>query len=55
MKNNKLSNIFAYLSISFGAIWLGAYITRLILTYNLFKEDELVLKNFITELRGIQF
>ena len=49
MKNIKLSGIFAFFSLSFGAIWLGAYVTRLILTYNLFKEGELVLKNYITE------
>jgi hypothetical protein len=47
MKNKKLSYPFAFASSIFGVLWLGAYVTRLILTYNLFKEGELVLKNFI--------
>ncbi len=47
MKNKKLSNLFAFSSSVLGALWLGAYVTRLMLTYNLFKEGELVLKNFI--------
>jgi hypothetical protein len=47
MENKKLSNYFAYLSIVSVTVWLGAYITRLLLTYNLFKEGELVLKSFI--------
>ena len=47
MKNKKLSNLFAFTALVFGAIWLGSHITRLILTYNLFREGELVLKNFI--------
>lgn len=47
MKKKNLSNSFAYIALVFGAIWLGAYITRLILTYNLFEEDELILKSFI--------
>jgi hypothetical protein len=47
MKNKKLSNLFAFSALLFGALWLGTYITRLILTYNLFREGELVLKKFI--------
>jgi len=47
MKNKNLSNSFVYLSLVSGAVWLGAYITRLILSYNLFKEGELFVKSFI--------
>ena len=47
MKNKKLSNLFAFTALVFGVLWLGSYVTRLILTYNLFREGELVLKNFI--------
>jgi hypothetical protein len=47
MKNKNLSNVFAFISLGFGAIWFGSYITRLILNYNLFIEGELVLKNYI--------
>jgi hypothetical protein len=55
MKNKKLSNSLAFVSIVLGALWLGAYVTRLILTYNLFEEGEFKLKNFInsTNLGGI--
>jgi hypothetical protein len=55
MEKNKLSNLFAFISLVTGAIWFGAYISRLILTYNLFIEGELVLKNFIndTNIHGI--
>jgi len=55
MKNKKISNVLAFASLVFGALWLGAYVTRLILTYNLFKEGELVLKYFVnnTNITGI--
>jgi len=55
MKNKKLANLLAYASLVFGALWLGAYLTRLILTYNLFKEEELILKYFVnnTNITGI--
>lgn len=55
MKNKKLSSYLAFASAVFAAIWLGAYITRLILTYNLFEEGELVLKYFVndTNISGI--
>ncbi|MBT8378612.1 MAG: hypothetical protein KJN64_05245 [Ignavibacteria bacterium] len=47
MKNKKFSNLFAAVSLISGVLWFGFYLTRLILTYNLFEEGELVLKNFI--------
>ena len=48
MKNkNKLSFLFGYLALASGSIWFGAYIARLLTTYQMFEETELVLKNFI--------
>lgn len=50
MKNiNKASKIFAYFALTSGAIWLGAYITRLTVTYQLFQEEELVLREYLNE------
>jgi hypothetical protein len=47
MKNKKVSNLFATVSLISGAMWFGTYFTRLVLSYNLFEEGELVLKSFI--------
>ena len=38
-EENTLTKIFAYLSILSGAVWLGAYITRLMVSYQLFNID----------------
>ena len=46
-KTNKLSSILGYLALTSGSIWFGAYLARLITTYQMFKETEPVLKNFI--------
>ena len=45
---NKVSKIFLFLFVATGAIWLGSYVTRLSLFYNLFNSSELVLKEFVT-------
>lgn len=45
---NKVSKIFLFLFVATGAVWLGSYITRLSLFYNLFNSSELVLKEFVT-------
>ena len=44
----KVSKIFQYLSVVFGVIWLGAYFTRLSLTFYLFQGNQFQLKEFIT-------
>lgn len=48
-KLNKISKSFLYFFVASGTIWLGSYITRLSLFYNMFKSDELVLKEYVTE------
>lgn len=47
-KNSNLSLVFGYLALTFGSIWFGAYVARLLTTYQMFEETELVLKNYIT-------
>lgn len=46
---SKISKIFLFLFVSTGAVWLGSYITRLSLFYNLFQANEFVLKEFVSE------
>lgn len=48
-KLNKFSKIFLFLFGVGGVIWLGSYITRLTLFYRLFQEEQLVLREYITE------
>lgn len=47
-KSNKFSSIFGFLALASGSIWFGAYIARLLTTYQMFEPTELVLKNYIT-------
>jgi hypothetical protein len=48
MKNiSTISKIFAVLSLISGAIWVGAYLSRLFLIYQLFEGPDLVLKSYI--------
>jgi len=47
-KNNKLSSLFGYIALTSGSIWFGAYISRLLTTYQMFEETEFALKNYIT-------
>jgi len=46
-KNNKISSIFGYLALTSGSIWFGAYIARLVSTYQMYEETEPVFKAFI--------
>lgn len=48
-KNFKLENIFLYLSVLSGALWMGAYILRIFLSYWLFEPEDFVLKSYLTE------
>ncbi len=48
-KLNKISNIFLFLFAVSGAIWLGSYITRLSLFYQIFQSTEFALKEFVTD------
>lgn len=58
MKNiSTISKIFAILSLISGAIWVGAYLSRLFLVYQLFEGPDLVLKSYISNenVNGILF
>jgi hypothetical protein len=48
-KLNTAPKIFAFVAILSGALWLGSYVARLILSYNLFLENDFVLKEFVTQ------
>ena len=48
-KLNTSPKIFAIIAIVSGSLWLGSYVTRLILSYNLFLENDFVLKDFVTQ------
>ena len=47
-KNNNLSLLFGYMALTSGSIWIGAYVSRLLTTYQMFEETEFALKNYIT-------
>ena len=49
---NKLKTvpkILAFMTVVSGSLWLGSYVVRLILSYNLFLENDFVLKEFVTQ------
>ena len=49
MKNiSTVAKIFAVLSLMSGAIWIGSYLSRLFLIYQLFEGPDLILKNYLT-------
>ena len=47
-KNSKSSSVFGYLALTSGSIWFGAYVSRLLTTYQMFKETEYTLKDYIS-------
>lgn len=58
MKNiSMFSKIFAVLALVSGAIWVGAYLSRLFLVYQLFEGPDLILKSYINNenVNGILF
>ena len=48
-KLKTIPKIFGFIAIVSGALWLGSYVVRLILSYNLFLENDFVLKEFVTQ------
>lgn len=46
-KQNYTSSLFGFLALASGSIWFGAYFSRLMTSYQMFKETELVLKDYI--------
>jgi hypothetical protein len=47
-KNSNLSSVFGYLALTSGSIWFGAYVARLLITYQMFEETEFALKSYLT-------
>lgn len=47
-KNSKSSSLFGYLALTSGSIWFGAYVSRLLTTYQMFEETEYTLKDYIS-------
>ena len=45
---NKTSKIFAFLAVITCSLWIGAYLSRLFLSYQLFEAQDLSLKTYIT-------
>jgi len=49
MKNSKkVSTVFSVLALTSGIIWFGSYVSRLLITYQMFEPTETVLKSYIT-------
>jgi hypothetical protein len=42
-----LSTVFGFLALSSGSLWFGAYIARLLVTYQMFEPNELLLKSYL--------
>ena len=47
---NKFSKLFLYISVVSGVVWLGSYIARLSLTYQLFQDNYYHTESYITSL-----
>lgn len=56
MKNiSTLAKVLAFLSLASLSVWLGSYLTRLFVVYQLFEGPELVLRSYVTDqnIKGI--
>lgn len=49
-KANNISKVFAVIALIAASIWIGSYLTRLFIIYQLFEGPDLILKSFISEL-----
>jgi hypothetical protein len=47
--NSKTTKISSYTAILFGSLWLGTYLSRLILSYQLFEKKDFVLKTIFND------
>jgi hypothetical protein len=47
-KNNNLSSVFGYISLASGSLWFGAYVSRLLTTFQMFEARDLSLKQYVT-------
>lgn len=46
---NKISKIFLYVCTLSGILWFGGYLSRILLTYQLFEPRDFVLKSYVTD------
>jgi len=46
---NKISKIFLYLCSLSGILWLGGYLSRILLTYQLFEPRDFILKGYVND------
>ncbi|MCU7495020.1 MAG: hypothetical protein HF314_00485 [Ignavibacteria bacterium] len=46
---NKISKIFLYVCSLSGILWFGGYLSRLLLTYQLFEPRDFILKNYVND------
>lgn len=46
---NKISKIFLYVCTLSGVLWLGGYLSRILLTYQLFEPRDFILKSYVTD------
>jgi|SRR5690606_1769666 len=49
IKFSRSARIFLFISVLSGSLWIGAYLTRLFLTYQLFEAENLSLKSIISQ------
>ena len=47
--NKKFTSIYGYLAMTSGILWLGAYLSKILITYRMFEEREPVIKNIIND------
>jgi hypothetical protein len=47
--NNTTSKIFLFLSLLFGSIWFGSYLTRMLVTYQLFLPVDFTFKAYVND------
>ncbi len=48
MEKKKISDLFSYIALASGSLWFGAYISRLMTTFQLFEATDLSLKSYVT-------
>lgn len=48
-KSNKFSSTFGFIALTSGSIWFGAYIARLLTTYQMFEPTDMILKGYISD------
>lgn len=46
-KKSNLASVFGYIALTSGSLWFGAYVARLLITYQMFEDTEFVLRNYI--------